>query len=288
MTSQSIDTDADLYNLTKKLMLIKVFLALSRISPYLKRLLWRQWYQFLAGHYQTKDWSFMNYGYEPLIDQADRLKLDEADESNRYFIQLYHHVASAVDLTNLNVLEIGSGRGGGASYIKRYLKPKAMIGVDFSEKAIQFCNYTHDLDGLSFIKGDAESLSFDAARFDVVINIESSHCYGSMETFLAHAKRVLRHDGYLLYADFRNNNEVEILHRQMEKSGMKILKREDITPNVVRSLDLDNQRKLLLIRAFFQNWLLKTFQEFASVKGSKIYAGFQSGTMIYLHYVLQK
>ena len=70
---------------------------------------------------------------------------------------------------------------------------------------------------------------------------------------------------------------------------MKILKRENITPNVVKSLDLDNQRKLLLIRAFFQNWLLKLFQEFAGREKSKIYVGFQSGTMtIYLHYVLQK
>jgi len=269
-------------------MLIRVFLALSGISPYVKKLLWRQWYQFLAGHHRTKDWSFMNYGYAPLHDHSETVKLDKADEPNRYFIQLYHHVVSAVDLTNLDVLEIGSGRGGGASYIKRYLKPKALTGIDFSDKAINFCKHTHDMDGLSFIKGDAESLPFDAGRFDVVINIESSHCYGSMETFLAHAKRVLRHDGYLLYADFRNKNDVEVLHRQMEKSGMKILKREDITPNVVRSLDLDNQRKLLLIRAFFQNWLLKPFQEFAGVKGSKIYARFQSGTMIYLHYVLQK
>ncbi|HEX6439998.1 MAG TPA: hypothetical protein VF182_22965 [Candidatus Binatia bacterium] len=63
--------------------------------------------------------------------------------------------------------------------------------------------------------------------------------------------------------------------------------REDITPNVVSHLDLDNQRKLLLIRAFFQHWLLKPFQKFAGMKGWKIYAGFQSGTMIYLHYVLQ-
>src|SRR5918995_166865 len=269
-------------------MLIKAFFALSGISPYLKKLLWRQWYQFLAGHHQAKDWSFMNFGYAPLHDHSDTVKLDEGDEINRYFIQLYHRVASAVGLTNVNVLEIGSGRGGGASYTKRYLKPKTLTGVDFSDKAIQFCKHAHDVDGLSFIKGDAESLSFDAGGFDVVINIESSHCYGSIETFLAHAKRVLRHDGYLLYADFRNKNDVAVLHRQMERSGMKILKREDITTNVVRSLDLDNQRKLLLIRALFQNWLLKPVQEFAGVKGSKIYAGFQSGAMIYLHYVLQK
>ena len=121
-------------------MLIRVFLALSRISPYVKKLLWRQWYQFLAGHQHTKDWSFMNYGYAPLNDHSETVKLGEADEPNRYFIQLYHHVVSAVDLTNLDVLEIGSGRGGGASYIKRYLKPKALTGVDFSDKAINFVN----------------------------------------------------------------------------------------------------------------------------------------------------
>lgn len=269
-------------------MLIKIFLALSSVSPHIKKLLWKQWYQFLASHYQTKEWSFMNYGYTAIGDHSETLKLDEADEPDRYAIQLYHHVTGAVDLTNLDVLEIGCGRGGGASYVARYLKPKTLTGLDFSDRAIQFCKHAHAVDGLSFIKGDAESLAFDAASFDAVINLESSHCYGSMEMFLANAKRVLRQNGYFLYADFRNKNDVALLHSQMEKSGMKILKREDITANVLRSLDLDDQRKLILIRALFRDWLLKPFQEFAGVKGSKIHSGFQSGTMIYLHYVLQK
>ncbi len=73
-------------------MLIKIFLALSSISPYLKKLLWKQWYQFLASHYQTKEWSFMNYGYTAIDDHSETLKLDEADEPDRYAIQLYHHV----------------------------------------------------------------------------------------------------------------------------------------------------------------------------------------------------
>jgi ubiquinone/menaquinone biosynthesis C-methylase UbiE len=269
-------------------MLIKILLALSSISPYSKKLLWKQWYQFLASNYPTKEWSFMNYGYTAIDDQFETLKLNEADEPDRYAMQLYHHVTRAVDLLNLDVLEIGSGRGGGASYVARYLKPKTLIGLDYSDSAIQFCKRAHAVDGLSFIKGDAESLAFDAGRFDAVINIESSHCYGSMETFLANVKRVLRQNGYFLYADFRNKNDVVVLQNQMEQSGMKILKREDITANVLRSLDLDDQRKLLLIRALFRDWLLKPFQEFAGVKGSKIYSGFQSGTMAYLHYVLQK
>ena len=230
----------------------------------------------------------MNYGYTAIDDHFETVTLNEADEPDRYAIQLYHHVISAVDLTDLDVLEIGSGRGGGASYIARYLKPRTLTGVDFSDRAIEFCKHAHAVDGLSFIKGDAESLAFDSESFDAVINIESSHCYGSMETFLANAKRVLRHNGYFLYADFRNKNDLVILQNQMEQSGMKIIKREDITANVLSSLDLDDQRKLILIRALLRDWLLKAFQEFAGVKGSKIHSGFQNGTMIYLHYVLQK
>ncbi|HET7392992.1 MAG TPA: class I SAM-dependent methyltransferase [Candidatus Binatia bacterium] len=269
-------------------MLIKIFLALSSISPNLKKLLWKQWYQLLASHYQTKDWSFMNYGYAALDDHSETLKLNEADEPDRYAIQLYHHVISAVDLADLDVLEVGSGRGGGASYIARYLKPKTLTGLDVSDRAIQFCKHVHAVGGLSFTKGDAESLPFDAASFDAVINIESSHCYGSMEAFLANAKRVLRQNGYFIYADFRNKNDVALLHSLMEQSGMKILKREDITANVLRSLDLDDRRKVLLIRTLFRNWLLKPFLEFAGVKGSKIYSGFESGAIAYLHYLLQK
>jgi hypothetical protein len=71
-----------------------------------------------------------------------------------------------------------------------------------------------------FVKGDAESLSFDPGRFDVVINIESSHCYASMETFLANVEKSFVTE-YFLYADFRNQNDVAVLQRQMERSGMK-------------------------------------------------------------------
>jgi ubiquinone/menaquinone biosynthesis C-methylase UbiE len=164
-------------------MLTKLFLMLNRLSPAVKRGLWRQWYQFLAGRYPMQDWTFMNYGYASLEQQADRLHLSAEDEPDRYFIQLYHHVASGVDVENVDVLEVGSGRGGGASYVARYLKPKTMLGVDFSEQAVDFSNRQHRAPGLSFARGDAESLPLDDANVDVVINVESSHCYGSMEAF---------------------------------------------------------------------------------------------------------
>ena len=36
--------------------------------------------------------------------------------------QLYHYVAAAVDLDGKKVLEVGSGRGGSASYVARVLQ----------------------------------------------------------------------------------------------------------------------------------------------------------------------
>jgi hypothetical protein len=120
--------------------LAEAFSRLCRTSPKLKKALWKGWYQFLARSYPRRDWSFMNYGYASLDDDAPRLRLSESDEDNRYFIQLYHHVVSAVPLRGQQVLEVGSGRGCGAEYIKRCLAPREMIGVDLSQNAVALCN----------------------------------------------------------------------------------------------------------------------------------------------------
>jgi hypothetical protein len=114
-------------------MLGRMFIALSRL-PGLKKPLWRTWYNYLARSHRAPEWTFMNYGYA--TPGENMLRLAETDEPDRHWIQLYHHVAGAVDLENCRVLEVGSGRGGGASFIKRYLRPASMIGVDLSKDAI--------------------------------------------------------------------------------------------------------------------------------------------------------
>ena len=91
-------------------------MKLCEISPAFKKFLWRRWYQHLAG-YQVADWRFMNYGFSDEESGQAPLALQPADEENRFAIQLYHHVASAADLNGLDVLEVGCGRGGGASFL---------------------------------------------------------------------------------------------------------------------------------------------------------------------------
>ena len=173
-------------------MLGRIFIALCSV-PGLKKILWRTWYNYLARSHRAPEWTFMNYGYA--TPGGNTLRLAQADEPDRHWIQLYHHVAGAIDLEGCTVLEVGSGRGGGSSFIKRYMKPARMIGVDLSESAVQLSARTHPIDGLEFRVGDAENLPLGDGSVDAVINVESSHCYPSFEAFLAQVGRVAHAQG---------------------------------------------------------------------------------------------
>lgn len=268
-------------------MLAKFYTKLCTAYPTFRKVTRKQMYQFMAGFYQKRDWSFMNYGYAPETE-TETPTLHADDEINRYCIQLYHHVANAINLTGLKVLEVGSGRGGGADYIKRYLKPASMVGVDFSEKAVALCQQHYDIEGLSFAPGDAEDLPFDDGSFDAVVNVESSHCYGSMDTFLAQVKRVLRPGGHFLFADFRNREHLETLDQQFERADLQQVKRKNITQNVIEALDADHERRSAHIRRGAPKILGKLLNEFAGTKGAGIYNDFKTGTVVYQSFVLQK
>jgi ubiquinone/menaquinone biosynthesis C-methylase UbiE len=129
-------------------MLMRAFSIVYRM-PSVRRLLWRSWYQFLARRYRDRQWTFMNYGYRPPHGTAP-LALHPEDEADRSCIQLYRLVAGAVDLTGRDVLELSSGRGGGASFVFRYLRPRTMVGIDVSPRAVAFSRARHAVPGLSF------------------------------------------------------------------------------------------------------------------------------------------
>ena len=264
--------------------LSKAFLALCRIPGFEKRL-WHGWYQFLARHYRSSDWTFMNYG----LDEPDfDLVLDASDEANRACIQLYNHVAGAVPLQGLNVLEVGSGRGGGAAFVMRYLKPATMLGVDLSEEAVRLSRRIHTLNGLSFKAADAENLPFERDIFDVVLNIESSHCYPNVSAFFNEVARVLRPGGHFLYADFRQRKAVDSWRDLLRQSGLTIISETDITPGVVRALDTENERKLALMNRIVPKFLQASIRDFAAVRGSEMYDAFCHGSLVYISFVAQK
>lgn len=268
-------------------MLTNIFAFFLKISPRFKRLVWKKLYEYLSKKYPTEAWTFMNYGYESCKEPMG-IPLNEEEENDRYMIQLYHHVATAVDLNDKEVLEIGSGRGGGSSYIKRYLNPKTMTGIDYSKNAIKFSNKQHSVEGLSFSHGDAENLAFANDSIDVILNVESSHCYGSMERFVKEVHRVLRPGGYFLFADLRPSSVIDELDNTFSSAGLEVIKKELISKEVVNAMEAFHEFKLAFFQNMVKGWLKKPLNDFAGVKGSNIHKELNNGEMVYYHYVLRK
>jgi SAM-dependent methyltransferase len=266
-------------------MLTRVFAGLLRV-PRLRKALWRNWYQFLARTYRSADWTFMNYGFAD--EAAEPLTLAPGEEKDRYCIQLYNYAAGSIDLRGSWVVEVGCGRGGGASFIARYLGPRRLTGVDLSSEAIAYCRRTHTVAGLDFRFADAEMLPFDDSSVDAVVNIESSHCYPSLPAFFNEVRRILKPQGYFLYADLRERNGLGEWRNMLAQSGLIVTAESDITTNVLRALDRDNERKRAMIGELVPRFLQSSFGDFAALRDSRIYNAFRTGGLMYGCFVAQK
>ncbi|MCP5046834.1 MAG: class I SAM-dependent methyltransferase, partial [bacterium] len=205
-----------------------------------------------------------------------------------YPIQLYDYVASHLNIEGLDVLEVGSGRGGGAEYITRSCKPRSYKGVDLNQKAVNFCNRHYSHDSLSFTHGNALALPFEESTFDVVINVESSHRYPNSAKFFNEVHRVLKPNGHFLFTDFRDDHLLDSLEKQLNNSNLVIKKKEFITENIIKALELDEERRRNLIKRLSPFIFRGIARDFSGIKGSPIYKWFKSGRCEYLYYVMQK
>jgi SAM-dependent methyltransferase len=123
----------------------------------------------------------------------------------------------------------------------------------------------------------------------VVINVESSHCYPHIDRFFAEVVRVLKPGGHFLYADFREAKAEAAWRQQLLQTGLRWLTEADITGQVVTALELDDARKGGLISQKIPKFLHMPFNEFAAMKGSRLFYGaFQSREKIYRSFMLQK
>jgi SAM-dependent methyltransferase len=264
----------------------KAFVRLCEL-PAARRFLWKSWYGFLARRFPVEGWNFMNYGYQP--PDGPRLDLSDADEPERYSIQLYHRVAQAAGpLEGKDVLEVGSGRGGGASYVHRYLKPRKVVAADFSKAAVTLANKRLGAEGLTYVEGDAENLPFEADSFDAVLNVESSHCYPSRPRFFAEVRRVLRPGGVLSLVDMFLDAELAAMPGQLTGAGLTIETIEDITPGVIEGLRLDGPHREAMIAGHAPKALAPVVKSFAGTEGSDVYHSLVGGRLKYVLFTATK
>ena len=229
---------------------------------------------------ELRDWTFMNYGYAS--DDGDLVDLSDEDEWNRYPIQLYHHLFSRLEAKDTDILDIGSGRGGGAAYMAKTFHPKSVTGVDLSLEAVKLSRSLHGQSKtLGYMQGDAENLPFDDEQFDIVTSVEASHCFASMTRFLKSVTRVLKPEGNLVFTDFRTREGFDDLHAELEDAPLTLLSVEEITESVVLALQRDHERKTKFRDEYLKDDVRDTFAYFAALKGSSTYEAFVTRKCLY-------
>ena len=275
-----------------------------RVAPSVKRrlqkLVWKVVYGIASRGIGDPGTAFMNYGYASL-EESHGIGTTRGGQPDTFGIQLYNRVASGSDLRGKDVLEVGCGRGGGTAFVFDRHGPRSMMGLDLARSAIARCRRQYERPGLTFVRGDAEALPFADARFDVVLNVESSHCYPDVPRFLYEVHRVLRPEGFLLLADVRSTtlrersgdtlmprSDIPQFLSQLRDSPFTVIEQEDITANVLRALQLDSPRRRRLIENRVPAALQPHALAFSAVEGTPLYESYATGELTYLRLVLQK
>ncbi|RFA30310.1 hypothetical protein CAI21_06785 [Alkalilimnicola ehrlichii] len=273
---------------------VRFFWLMQRVTP-AKSAFFKFFYNALMRRLPADEVTFLNYGY---IDPSRKDAAAMSKDGDKEALQrgLYDRVLSNISLAGKDVLEVGCGRGGGAAYLASTRQPARIEGVDLSPEQVAFCQGRHRFENLSFGCANAIALPYPSDSFDVVLNVESSHCYQSVQDFYREAFRVLRSGGYFLYADFNPygskdipENPIENLARRLKEEGFSLVEAVDITKGVLAALDVaDEEKRHLIERATTLSFMRKNLADFAALRGSTVYDKFLTGESTYFAFVAQK
>lgn len=254
-----------------------------RRQKWLKKFYQREQYELLSRILKNDKIKFLNLGYVP--DEKEMLLLIPEDEPERLCIQLYHYLLKETDLKNKDVLEVGCGRGGGCYYFVNYLDAEKVTGIDIASGNIKFCKENYPKAQFKFLQAEAETFSLSDGSFDVVVNVESSHCYTSREAFVKNVSKALKPGGYFVYADMLTESQFNEMETFFKNEEFSIVRKRNITPNVLSAIDIEEERKKAVLLKRLPKFLAR---EFGVFKDSDVYKGMKSGSIKYFHYLLQK
>ncbi len=206
-----------------------------------------QFYDVLAEKVPDRRFIFMNVGY--VDEEEDFSWVREQERDHKYAANLIRHLVAGIDLSDATGLDVGCGRGGACSFLSRYTGVANLHGLDLCRGAVAFCRdrYRHDRK-LTFTQGNAMALPFADNTFSYAFNLESSHCYPDVPRFLREVRRVLKPASLFTYADaVQGAAELSRRHDEIADAGYRVLKSEDLTPQVVRGLEhnKDHLRRFL-------------------------------------------
>lgn len=276
---------------------------------------------------------FLNYGYSPADKDLRPPGGGSSDVSNNgaaaveappqnvelFSLTLYMRVFDAAAAAasprkgaKVRVLDVGCGRGAGLLELAKIHPDFEYTGVDLSQGNIDTAQNVagpEHASNITWVCGNAEELPFPDGSFDIVVNVESSHCYPHFDAFVSEVARVLRPGGAFSIADMRagdgaagSGGVLPAVSDYEDIMGTKtgdaaagrltLVNHEDITAAVVESRQavsetvLGRMRSKLPLASF--NPVFYVMALFAGVEGTPIYARFKNRNSVYVQSVLRR
>ncbi|CDW83792.1 UNKNOWN [Stylonychia lemnae] len=181
---------------------------------------------YIISYYAPdRDLGLMNPGYADLKSENGIFieKLRNMLDVRR--IQLYHHIvitfAEIYTMRGQNILEIGSGRGGGLYYLTKQLTPKSAQGVDFSQAQLP--------------------LIVKAGSQDYIIDINASTFSKNKQALIHGVHYSLAEGGHFIQGTIVKTSEL-IQYERLLKKHFRVEKTLDITEGVLRSIELSSDQ----------------------------------------------
>ena len=255
--------------------------SFAELPAIIRRPLWRWWHRYLLKKVSARDVSVLNYGYAELDETPSHNGEGPDPRDERYGENLYYQTVVNIGLDGKEVLEVGCGRGGGAKHLVSKYSLKRYVASDLSPDTTDYNNGMNKFPSLEFAVADAAELPFEDSAFDILVNVESSRCYPDMQKFVNEAYRVMRPGGTFCLADMRYAGNFEQAVSAFLNVGFRKIRERDITGNVVHALNLDDERRKVLISMTAPKYMIKNAKEFSGTVGSKRYKLFVDGEMIY-------
>ena len=225
----------------------------------------------------------MNFG----LALDEEIHLEKEDEHERLQFQMYHYITKSIEIRNKNIVEVGCGRGGGCYFLDSYREPRSVVGVDISTGNIKIAKRISTHPGVLFFQGDAENLKLSKDSVDVVLNLESCHLYPHPGKFIGNVHSILKKKGHFVLCDILDEKREKEIKELLLFHQFAIVREEDITDQVIRSMEADNERKLKLVKNIW--FLPERFNyEWAGIIGSSNFNRFKQGKVKYKLFVLQK
>ncbi len=228
---------------------------------------------------------FMNLG----ISDNPSVEIKSTDSEDAHHISLYMKLLDLApniheNTKNISALEIGCGRGGGCYVMKNYYSISDITAVDLSSANIRLAK--RFVPEAKFIVSDAVEFKTDK-KFDLILNLESSHRYSSRLTFFKNVASMMKEDGSFVFGDMIRKNELQEVEKMMNESGLKIIKVETVNKSIVQSIEQHSKKQYPLATRFPGLFPRRLHSFFVTIH-SRAYNRLKSGDVLYNLYLLRK